>query len=453
MKKIAICFSGGIRYFDSCIATIIKNFVDPMRENENQVDIFFYLTYINELDKNLDNNFKMVPSKFDRFKLLKTLEPKKYKLVEYNYDLQREEMNINGEDFNDYEWKDERHKNYGYSAFGMYAKVFKCNQLKSEYEIENCFIYDYVWRARLDYIFLDKISFTDNVCLIKDRYATSTNKETNDKFFGGPSHIMDQICNIYNEIPEYIERFKKENIMFEGQNLITNKLIDLRNSNDIKTIDMIGHRNIYYKCQGRHQLKISKKKILLDLDEKLVNDLGFILLKEGYQVFSYFKNRILELFPNFNIIPKNCYGEFEYLVTFDKYNKNTIKKKTFILSNDLDIEESLESANNELDEINSFSITRNNTYIHFEKDLNVTKILFSLINCKATYKVYKIDKIDYNLEINQNVKYYIPDRGRYSGIITDIKNDVYIIDKNRYFRNEIEIINYNNLIEDKYLFY
>ena len=70
MKKIAICFSGGIRYFDSCIASIIKNFIEPMKDNENQVDIFFYLTYINKLDENLDNNFKMVSSKFDKFKLL-----------------------------------------------------------------------------------------------------------------------------------------------------------------------------------------------------------------------------------------------------------------------------------------------------------------------------------------------------------------------------------------------
>ena len=69
----------------------------------------------------------------------------------------------------------------------MYYKIFKCNELKL-YEDKYKFKYDFVWRARLDYIFLDYLDFNfeeNTLYMVEDRFATNTKNKlfyTNDKF-------------------------------------------------------------------------------------------------------------------------------------------------------------------------------------------------------------------------------------------------------------------------------
>ncbi len=486
MKKIAICFSGGIRNFDTCIPSIMKNFINPLKQDGNIVDIFLYLTYINEIDNKIDVKFKMVKSNYNQEKLLNVLKPKKFKIIEYNSDLQKGEMNLDGKNYMNY-WDNEKDRNYGFSAFGMYAKIYKCNLLKKEYEEENNFRYDFVWRARMDYIFLDKITldmidltehqdFKDNhIYLIKDRFAHNTNRETNDKFIGGSSRVMDLVSNIYLNLQKYLDIFKQKKEMFEGQSIITYRINELKNTNRIIGCQMIGHRNTYYKCQGRHVLKISRKKVFINTENyNLFYNLAYKLLYQGYQVFSNNNNHILELFPNYTVI-SNIKDNIDFCVIDTGLNiPKDIKKRTYILSDNVN------EVNNSIDKINKIknllnklniedngilNISFNNNlikryvYIHYLKELDISSILFSLIDFKTNHKVYKLTNNIFEPDLNETVRYYIPDRGKYLGKILarekifknptkynigEGKNPWYVID-------EIEVLDFDKHIKNKYI--
>jgi len=456
----------------------MKYIIKPMESNNINVDIFLYLTYINKLDENIKVKFKMIPSKFNKNNLLNILKPKKYKIIEYTNKLQEEEMNINNINYMNY-WTKEKNINYAFSAFGMYAKIFKCNELKKQYEQENNFKYDFVWRGRLDYIFMDYITLDiinfnkQNLYLIKDRYAYNTNKETNDKFFGCSSELMDNICNIYYELPNYIKLFEKNKMLLEGQNIIQTKIKDLKNNNIITKCFMISHRNAYCKCQCRHQIKISKKRVFINLTNlKLLKELAYLLLYEGYQVYSYYDDYILNLFEHYKKLDKGS-RRFEYVIIDNKIeDNNSAKKKLFIIIDNIDkIDNSIKNIKQIQDQVLifrkenpelelDFNLNRNKKiiYIHYLEHINISNILFGFVNNNIKYKVYKITKEIYHPELNDMVHYYIPDRGRFRDLIKHIKikNGKYyykIGDRTKwwYFINEIRILNWDNYIDEKYI--
>lgn len=485
MKRLALCFSGGIRHFDSCIPSLIKYLINPLKQNY-KVDIFLYLTYINQTD-NIDVDFKMVKSNFNKDKLINILKPTKYTIIEYNNDLQIKEMIVNNKDFNNYEWDDEKCKNYGYSAFGMYSKIYKCNKLKSDYEKKHNFKYDLVFRGRLDYIFLDSLKFKEfnnkTLYLVKDRFASHTELETNDKFFGAPSELMDKVCNIYNELPRYLDEFKKKDIMFEGQSIINYRIKELKISEEIEKVKMICHRNTYYKCQGRHQIKKSMKKVFIHLKNiKLLKEIVYKLCYFGYQVYCSVYDEFLNLFSNYNFIKEKQDIIYEYILVESNYRKHiNFKNKKLIINYDINKYKRTKRKIEKLDElIKSYDIDEElpdelvrmskKTYIHIKEDYNIKKlsnIIFQMIDYQSNYQVYKIDE-EYNVKLGDNIRYYIPDRGCYYGIVSIIdmfkkdkikgissyKGKVYSINKEKkvyYMDNEIEILNYDNHIKEKYL--
>ena len=482
MKKIALCFSGGIRHIHSSLPSIIRYFINPMKQNNNQVDIFLYLTYIDKLDPNIDVNFKMIESIYDKDKLLAILKPKKYVIIEYNSELQKKEMTINGENFIEKNWKDQRHKDYGFSAFGMYAKIYKCNLLRKEYEKEHCFEYDFIWRTRLDYIFLDEINLdiihlsnnnkvrSDCLYLIKDRFAHNTKKETNDKFIGGSGKVMDLISDIYNQMPQYFKEFSKRKKLLEGQEIIQRTISELKKQNKIKKCFMIGHHNTYYKCQGRHKIKQSCKRIFINLaDTKLFFELCYLLLYEGYQVYTYEKHELLETFENYYIFKRDELDEFEFIVVDNKDEiKYICKKKIFILyDNDKHFNEILDYVSYKYSKNKKLNFTYNinlkhkhfkkSVFIFYFKSLNISRLLFSLIYFQPKHIIYRIDTMDCNPGIGDTVFYYKPDRGRYKAEIYGIKNDengntIYKAGSSWYLRRDIRITDWDKHITYRFLY-
>lgn len=439
--KIALCFSGGIRYIRSTLPSLFKYFINPLKENNNEVDIFLNLTYINEIDDEIKNKFKMVKSEYVEKELLEILKPKKYKIYEFNNEVQKKDMNINGTDFYYYDWKTERNENYAFSAFGMYSKIYQCDLLRQEYEKDKDFKYDFVWRGRLDYIYLDYIKLDDldnlkedKIYLIKDRYAHNTKLELNDKFFGAKSEVMTKLTNIYNELPYYLEKFKKENIFFDGQFLINHKIKDLKKEIKIK-VEMIGHRNTYYKCQCRHKIPKKNKNILVNLSNKKLNDdIIYKLLYLGFIVYNLSDDNVIKLFENNKKIK-----------TLDEVKSLNFK---FIISEKVSNLKCFKNIiiNNEIKE-KKFS---NKVIIKVFSKVDLSEIIRGFIEFGFTKNYYEIKNTFHNLLLNDTVKYYIPDRGPKRGIISNIlkfKNlTKYEIDKNRYFRNEIEILNYEKYI-------
>lgn len=453
MKKIAVCFSGAIRNIHSSLPSIIKYFINPMKQNNVQVDIFLYLTYINKIDQDIKVKFKMVPSNYNQDRLLSILKPKKYIIIEYNSELQKKEMLLNGENFMNHEWKDDRHQNYAFSAFGMYAKIYKCNQLRKQYEKENNFKYDFVWRARLDYIFLEEInlkmihllnndiSYLNDIYLIKDRYATNTKQETNDKFIGCNGDIMDLVCYTYYLLPEFLKKFNEKGILLEGQAVIQHRIKQLKQIKKINKCHMLGHYNTYYKCQGRHKIKFKKKNIYIELTTPLL-EICYLLLYEGYGVYTKKRCLELEVFDNYHILKKSKI--FDFIITDTIEDDENImpryKIKKFVL------------LQNELLQRN---LLQNNTVlIYYAKDLDISRILIGLLN-NVKHQIYHITTTDFNPSILEVVYYYRPDRGKYRGEIIRIKNynnqeSKYLVkvQDNSYWciRRDIRIIDWNKHI-------
>ena len=334
MKNIALCFSGGIRYFDSCFPSIYKYFINPLKQ-ENNVDIFLHLTYINKLDDNIKVKFKMIKSTYHLETLLEKIKPKKYKIYEFTNEIQKNDMLLD-KNYYDHNWGSEKNQNYAFSAFGMYSKIHKCNELRKQYEKENNISYDFVWRGRLDYIFYDYINFDmidnaneNNIYLIKDRYAHNTKKELNDKFFGAKPDIMDNLCQIYYELPLFMKDFKEKKIFFDGQFVIFHKITKILNSGIANNVKMIGHRNTYCKCQCRHSIQDNNKKIYISLENDFFHNLCYKFLYDGYDVYSNKKDNFLSLFSNFKYSENYDNIVFNYCII--KENDTNIISDTYII--------------------------------------------------------------------------------------------------------------------------
>jgi hypothetical protein len=234
---------------------------------------------MDKVDPTLDINFKMRPYSTDVEKLLKLLSPKKYVIDSYD---SKWEKKIVGDIKMDIDCDFGDKKNYSYNAMGMYYKIMCANDLKCQYEMEHGFKYDFVWRARLDYIFLKKIEIPAHieenmVYLIRDRYATRSKLDTNDKFFGGSSNVMDTMTDIYRQIPIYY----KDGVFIEGQTLC-----EIHIKRNGFGVCFLGDDKTYYKCQGRHELSNINGNVFIDkINTQLMYNVAFYLLHHNYGVF------------------------------------------------------------------------------------------------------------------------------------------------------------------------
>ena len=400
MKRIAICFSGAIRSFNSCIPSIYRYFINSF--NDYEIDIFLYMVHIKDVDDNMDIHFKMRKSNSDIKKILNILKPKKYVIDEYNNDYQIKEMTLNDFDYRkinfkefvkDRNWRkkeDDVINNYAYNSFGMYYKIFKCNELKSKYETENNFKYDFVWRARLDYIFMDNLNLELNkktIYSIEDRFATNTRNKlfyTNDKFIGSSSEIMDKVCNLYYNLPKYLEK----GIQFDGSTLIQYHIKQIIDNNDY-TYKLIGHENTYHKCQGRHDIRPINRIIYINLkDKKLQYELSYYLLYLNYKILNIEDNKILNLFEGYVKDVENNY-------------KIENKEGNIIINDKIEI------------------IYNNENFIK--------SFIYYCLKFNMNKNIYNLSKINTTLRENIFVRFTMPDKGYYNGKIKEVFDNYCII--------------------------
>lgn len=91
---------------------------------------------------------------------------------------------------------------------GMFYSIFKCNQLKSEYEDLYKFKYDRVIRFRPDIRMGTKFNlsmFPDNNILYVPQIGKYCELGLNDQVAIGSSKIIDTYCNIYSHIIKYYD--------------------------------------------------------------------------------------------------------------------------------------------------------------------------------------------------------------------------------------------------------
>lgn len=327
IMKVAVCFSGGIRSFETCYPSIYKNIIKPLN-----ADIFAHLWSMPMLDLLKEQDivqFKLQNDECHPRDVIKKLNPKLFKVYEYNdfFENYIREKGVSDELFNKQEKKD-----YAVSALSMYYKIFECNKLKQHYENENNFKYDIVIRARLDFLWNDSINtndfinVTDNdVVIIRDSYCVKAKWEGNDKFFASTSSTMDKICDLYNHINNYV----KEGCELEGQNL--NKYHFKKLNLNIK---YLGSPNTYQKIVGRHRIRDNKHNVFFNnINSDLQHHIAYNLLYQGFNILTkhHDNSNILNLFKNFNIV-NDVTQKILFYVTDDLNTINTNTKNIIYLT-------------------------------------------------------------------------------------------------------------------------
>lgn len=188
--KVALCLSGGLRNFKDTHYSFKHFLLDKY-----DVDVFFY---------GLENREGVEKNKEDLIELYK---PKKFQ--------------INTTDF-----YDEIHCKYNIpSSFYGFYNVLKCNDLKSDYELENGFKYDIVIRSRTDYFWFrdltdEEIVISKEKIVIPDEWSfKSVNYFARfDGFAIGSSSLMDQYCSLFDRIDEYCEKISSRILMWISLN-------------------------------------------------------------------------------------------------------------------------------------------------------------------------------------------------------------------------------------------
>jgi hypothetical protein len=192
--RIAVCLSGHSRYFnqislpnlnvDYFISTYNQDGYQPKYQIENPIAYHFF----DHVDTNLIN----VDNLINKFKP---------KLILLSDDNCIELINNKFSDTKTY--ADVIIRN----VVSMFYKIKQVNDLKKQYEFENNFKYDFVFRYRFD-TKLEYINFNDlsNSLYIKKKSEYSFY----DMVYGGNSDIMDIMSNCFNWLmDEPIENLKK----------------------------------------------------------------------------------------------------------------------------------------------------------------------------------------------------------------------------------------------------
>jgi hypothetical protein len=204
--KIALCIAGQPRNLVRNVPYLIENLIKP----NNISDIFIHTWYDKSLDgspfdsaqPHLDNRLGTYLPESDLF-LIKNLNPKKIECeLPKNFD---EFSNLNN-------LPTAIQKRL---ASNFYS-VWKCNQLKKEYETEHNFVYDVVIKTRVDleyygHVEIDKLvdKFNPNTAYVPriyqemrqtDSYPISSGgfySSLSDTFAFGDSDSIDKFCSVY----------------------------------------------------------------------------------------------------------------------------------------------------------------------------------------------------------------------------------------------------------------
>ena len=180
--KIAACFSGRIRNFEDTFPYFKKNFFDIY-----DVDTFFFGSpNRNGREQNL--------LEFDRL-----YKPKRFIINEHDY----------------YDHLDSEYK-FGGPISKMWCNIYNANKLREEYEEENNFKYDYVFRLRPDFFFLRTLKsidlnlkeMDDNCVMIPSRwnFPEIHPMGRSDIIAMGTSVSMSKYANLFKNIPKYIHK-------------------------------------------------------------------------------------------------------------------------------------------------------------------------------------------------------------------------------------------------------
>lgn len=195
--KTALLLTGGLRNFEDTYLSFKEYLL-----NVFDIDVFFY---------GLENKFGK-KSNEERFKEL--FNPVSFSINNKSY---YDKLTVN--------------KNYIPSSYYSFYNVFKCNQLRRQYEIENNLCYDLVIRCRLDVFWFRTISDFE-ISLAKDYILTPKEwsfKIVNpfalsDVFCITNSNLINKYSDLFNHIDEYCKKIKFHPESLCGYHIMKNNI-------------------------------------------------------------------------------------------------------------------------------------------------------------------------------------------------------------------------------------
>lgn len=205
-KRIALCLSGQARAVKYCLESISSNLIGPL----GSIDVFIHSWFIDRARLN----------KFDIFHL---------NLFDASLEEYVEMYHPVASLFEDFERSEYfKYNNLTERPRIMFYSLFKANELKSAYEAERGFKYDYVIRGRTDLLIRKKIiieqlyQLDDNSVLIPFGFDFGG---INDQVAIGTSLAIDKYSLIHKKLDEYLsggQQYDPERLMkyhLEKENL------------------------------------------------------------------------------------------------------------------------------------------------------------------------------------------------------------------------------------------
>lgn len=216
--KIAICFSGHLRNFLENELSQLKTNLDTIIASGHEVDCFFSVWDIFNTTTANPNSFEQpihVTSDMLQNALnglnIKSIEIENFESLKHMFYLRNFHPTVEKE-------VDPPHilspDGILYST-PMFYKIYKCNLLKKNYELEHGIQYDVVVRYRSNIQLLNPLHVTDvNTGTIHNsgnfnphpRALGYTHESlmTQDMFFYGSSETMDIVCDLFNNLSRVI---------------------------------------------------------------------------------------------------------------------------------------------------------------------------------------------------------------------------------------------------------
>ncbi len=210
VMNIAVCFSGQLR----SIELTYKNINKFLNNNFEDYKIFAHIPENKKINQQFDQYFQdslYIIEKDPNIRKTK-LKNSQFKSVKNKFKSLRKAKIAHMQQL------------YG---------IFKCNELKKEYEAKNNLVFDWVLRCRSDLMFYDS-----NIDLSKmnNKYLYTPNFHNwsgiNDRFIISSSENMNTFADLYNYILQNeIDGFNAESIF---KNYLDAKSIELREVNTVR---------------------------------------------------------------------------------------------------------------------------------------------------------------------------------------------------------------------------
>ena len=149
--RVSLCLSGMPRNIDNSYQWLKDGILDVLKDNSIPYDIFVS-TWNNNVQKEGDSSVTTVGNSADDF--IKVFSPKKFEVEEWDDNIRTA-----------LRWPEFEQCKYEIiprsSALGQWYKVFKCNELRKQYELENNVKYDVIFRIRTEIQYNNKLDFKE----------------------------------------------------------------------------------------------------------------------------------------------------------------------------------------------------------------------------------------------------------------------------------------------------